>query len=64
MARPPKYGFGNLEVGQSLEVPKNGTPDLARKVRQAANAHRRKYGARFVVRTLRDQGIVRCVRVE
>ncbi len=67
--RPPKYPLHSLEVGEHFDLPLSGEQSphggdkQAYKVSGAAVAHAKKYGKKFVVRTLRPEGIVRCWRI-
>jgi hypothetical protein len=69
MPRPVKYPFANLEVGQHLDVPlseekaPDGSNRAARCLRWAAKRHANLYGGEFQVRTLRKEGVARCIRV-
>lgn len=69
MARPIKYHFAALAVGEHLDVPLTGDPAMdgsdyaTRRLRRAAQGYAAKYGGQFRVETVRDEGVARCVRV-
>ena len=68
--RPYKDPFLNMQVGDSFTVPLTGQPhndggDVAsNRVRNAGKRYTTKTGARFTVRVLKDEGVVRCWRIE
>ena len=64
--RNPLYPFTDMEIGDSFALPlvaEAGGSTATNRVNQAASQHSRRHGAKFTVRTLRDEGIVRCWRV-
>lgn len=67
---PRKYPFPDMEVGDSFAVPlegessSRGMDTAADKLRCAALNHGRRYGGKFVVRTVREENVARCWRVE
>ena len=67
---PRKYPFPDMEVGDSFAVPMEGVMgnkgmDIAAdRVRCAACNYARPNGVKFIVRTIREDGVVRCWRVE
>lgn len=64
--RKPKYPFADMEVGDSFSVHLNKPDDKAEAKLEAARLsvsvayHQRRYGGRFTVRTMLDEGVVRC----
>lgn len=67
---PRKYPFSDMEVGDCLSLPLSGVKhveggdEVTAKLRQAALNYGRRHGKKFVVRTVRPEGIARCWRVE
>ena len=72
--RPALFPFRQMEVGDSFAIPLAGEAELnaagghkwdknVRRIRNAAFHHQRKYGVKFTVRELRDEGVARCWRV-
>ncbi len=62
--RPIKYPLKSLSVGEYFDTPKQAGEDIARKVRTALRSHRQRgHEGVFRVRTLRDEGVVRCERL-
>ena len=69
-----KYPFDVMEKGDSFAVPLSGEITTAGKnapydkalvrVRSAASNFSRRRGRKFTVRTLKDEGVVRCWRVK
>lgn len=63
------YPFATMSVGDSFSLPLSGDTDargydkMALRLSNAANGHRLRHGGEFTVRTLRDEGVVRCWRV-
>ena len=68
--RPPKYPFMKMEVGDSFTLPLAGTltnkgsDTVTQRLRSATENHTKKYGRKFMLRTLKDEGVVRCWRIE
>lgn len=63
------YPLAQLEVGDSFAVPltdeftSQGAPRATSRVAMAAAAVAKTHGFKFTLRTLRDQGVVRCWRI-
>ena len=68
--RPFKYPFPTMHVGDSFSLPlanqkhKKGGDLTVCVLRAAACSYGRKYNMKFTVRTVRDEGVARCWRVE
>lgn len=68
------YPFAEMEVGDSFAIPvaglvkykgNNGKKDLAyNRLSGSAHIHGRRNGKKFTIRTLKDEGVVRCWRVK
>jgi hypothetical protein len=64
MARPEKYGFSRLAVGDHVDMPVGPGYAATKKLIVAACNWGRKRGRRFSTRTYRSEGVVRCTRIE
>ena len=68
--RPHKYPFNTMQVGESFSLPlasekhRKGMDRTVCVLRAAACSYGRKYNMKFTVRTVRDEGVARCWRVE
>ena len=64
------YPFPDMEVGDSFAVPLSGDKHLkggdmtANRVGLAARRFGRLTGRKFTIRTVREEGVVRCWRIE
>lgn len=71
--RPCKYPFHDLKVGDSFAIPLGGdvllTGNHGKKdrflstLRAAASQYSKRNGGKFTVRTMRDEGVIRCWRI-
>ena len=67
--RPVKYHFSKLAVGDTLDVPlagyrcSDGCDMAVKRLRRCADQYAEKYGGKFIVRTIRAEGVGRCTRV-
>ena len=66
--RPRRYPLPDMEVGDSFAVPIQGvmTPKgdkAALLVSSAAKQYSKRHGGKFVIRTDRENGVVRCWRM-
>lgn len=67
------YPFGEMKVGDSFALPlggaikfpgNNGVKDITySRLAGAAHGYGRKHSRKFAVRTIKDEGVVRCWRV-
>lgn len=68
--RAVKYPFADLQVGDSFSVPLSGEMHpgggdmTAHRVSQAAIRRSKCHGGKFRVRTVREEGVARCWRIE